>query len=97
MICNPSTSQFRAIIDEQDNTSCNNSQNYEENTCRNVVTLNEILNGVNGATVTDVDTPLCIGEDASKCNSANLREQCLLNNWVSEIRSWERPKEDEGN
>lgn len=97
MICNPSTSQFRAIIDEQDNTSCNNSQNYEENTCRNVVTLNEILNGVNGATVTDVDTPLCIGEDVSKCNSANLREQCLLNNWVSEIRNWERPKEDEGN
>ena len=96
MICNPSTSQFRAIIDEQDNTSCNNSQNYEENTCRNVVTLNEILNGVNGAVVTTGEDPLCIGEDASKCNSANLREQCLLNNWVEEIREWEKPK-NEGN
>lgn len=97
MICNPSTSQFRAIIDEQDNASCNNSQNYEENTCRNVVTLNEILNGVNGATVTDGDTPLCIGEDATKCNSANLREQCLLNNWVKEIRDWEKQKDSTGN
>lgn len=96
MICNPSTSQFRAIIDEQDNASCNNSQNYEENTCRNVVTLNEILNGVNGATVTDGDTPLCIGEDATKCNSANLREQCLLNNWVKEIRDWEKQKDSTG-
>ena len=96
MICNPSTSQFRAIIDEQDNASCNNSQNYEENTCRNVVTLNEILNGVNGATVTDGDTPLCIGEDATKCNSANLREQCLLNNWVKEIRDWEKQKDSAG-
>ena len=97
MICNPSTSQFRAIIDEQDNASCNNSQNYEENTCRNVVTLNEILNGVIGATVTDGDTPLCIGEDATKCNSANLREQCLLNNWVKEIRDWEKQKDSTGN
>ena len=97
MICNPSTSQFRAIIDEQDNASCNNSQNYEENTCRNVVTLNEILNGVNGATVVDEDTPLCIGEDATKCNSANLREQCLLNNWVKEIRDWEKQKDSPGN
>ena len=97
MICNPSTSQFRAIIDEQDNASCNNSQNYEENTCRNVVTLNEILNGVNGATVVDKDTKMCTGEDAAKCNSADLREHCLLNNWVKEIRDWEKQKDSAGN
>ena len=97
MICNPSTSQFRAIIDEQDNASCNNSQNYEENTCRNVVTLNEILNGVNGATVVDKDAKMCIGEDADKCNSADLREHCLLNNWVEEIRDWEKQKDSTGN
>ena len=96
MICNPSTSQFRAIIDEQDNASCNNSQNYEENTCRNVVTLNEILNGVNGATVVDKDAKMCIGEDATKCNSADLREHCLLNNWVEEIRDWEKQKDSTG-
>lgn len=96
MICNPSTSQFRAVIDEQDSEECNNSQDYEQNTCRNVVTLNEILNGVNGATVTDTEKPLCIGEDAAKCNSADLREQCLLNNWVTEIRTWTKPT-DSGN
>lgn len=96
MICNPSTSQFRAIIDKQDSTTCNNSQNYEENTCRNVVTLNEILNGVNGATITDTTTKLCLDSDAENCNSADLREQCLLSNWVEEIRDWEKPK-DEGN
>ncbi|MBO8425175.1 MAG: hypothetical protein IAC69_01705 [Proteobacteria bacterium] len=96
MICNPSTSQFRAIIDEQDSTTCNNSQNYEENTCRNVVTLNEILNGVNGATITDTTTKLCLDSDANNCNSADLREQCLLSNWVEEIREWEKLK-DEGN
>ena len=96
MICNPSTSQFRAIIDEQDSTTCNNSQNYEENTCRNVVTLNEILNGVNGATITDTTTKLCLDSDAKNCNSADLREQCLLSNWVEEIREWEKTK-DEGN
>ena len=99
MICNPSTSQFRAVIDEQDSEECNNSQDYEQNTCRNVVTLNEILNGVNGATVTDTQTPLCIGEDATKCNSANLREQCLLSNFVDEIRDWDADnyREDDGN
>ena len=96
MICNPSTSQFRAIIDKQDSTTCNNSQNYEENTCRNVVTLNEILNGVNGATITDTTTKLCLDSDANNCNSADLREQCLLSNWVEEIREWEKLK-DEGN
>ena len=96
MICNPSTSQFRAIIDKQDSTTCNNSQNYEENTCRNVVTLNEILNGVNGATITDTTTKLCLDSDAANCNSADLREQCLLSNWVEEIREWEKAK-DEGN
>lgn len=99
MICNPSTSQFRAIIDTQDSETCNNSQDYEQNTCRNIVTLNEILNGVNGATVTDTQTPLCIGEDATKCNSANLREQCLLSNFVEEIREWDASdyRENEGN
>lgn len=88
MICNPSTAQFRAVIDKQDNTQCNNSQDYTQNTCRNIVTLNEILNGVNNAGAVDAETPLCVGTDAEKCNSAALREQCLLNNGVEAIRTW---------
>lgn len=95
MICNPSTSQFRAVIDKQDNAQCNNSQDYTKNTCRNIVTLNEILNGVNGAGTVDTDTALCIGTDAENCNSAQLREQCLLNNGVESIRTWKSA--DSGN
>ena len=95
MICNPSTSQFRAVIDRQDNEQCNNSQDYTQNTCRNVVTLNEILSGVNGAGDVETDTALCIGTDVDKCNSAQLREQCLLNNGVDAIRIWKRA--DSGN
>lgn len=88
MICNPSTSQFRAVIDKQDNAKCNNSQDYTQNTCRNIVTLNEILNGVNGAGTVDPETPLCLDTEAENCNSAELREQCLLNNGVEAIREW---------
>lgn len=95
MICNPSTSQFRAVIDKQDNAKCNNSQDYTQNTCRNIVTLNEILNGVNGAGTVDPETPLCLDTDAENCNSAALREQCLLNNGVEAIRTWKRA--DSGN
>lgn len=95
MICNPSTSQFRAVIDKQDNAKCNNSQDYTQNTCRNIVTLNEILNGVNGAGTVDPETPLCLDTEAENCNSAALREQCLLNNGVDAIRTWKRA--DSGN
>lgn len=68
MICNPSVAQFRAIIDVADNTQCNwDSSDYTKNTCRNVVTLNEILNGTGAQPV----TPTGNG------NSAAFREQCL--------------------
>ena len=95
MICNPSTAQFRAVIDKQDNAQCNNSQDYTKNTCRNIVTLNEILNGVNGAGTVDPETPLCLDTEAENCNSAALREQCLWNNGVEAIRKWKRA--DSGN
>ncbi len=82
MICNPSTAQFTAVIDKQDNASCTNSQDYTENTCRNIVTLNEILRGtgVTGATIAAGGTG----------NSAAMREQCLLDNGVEAIRTWTR-------
>lgn len=82
MICNPSMAQFDAIIDEPDSTQCLNSQDYTTNTCRNIVTLNEILNGT-GAEPVDVKA----GETGS---SAALREQCLQEAWVDEIRNWTR-------
>lgn len=81
MICNPSKSQFKAVIDVQDSETCNNSQDYKLNTCRNVVTLNEILYGVEGAsgsTTGATQTP----------NSKNIREQCLKDAGVDDLRQY---------
>ncbi|MBO7509271.1 MAG: hypothetical protein J6T57_03290 [Alphaproteobacteria bacterium] len=80
MICNPSTAQFRAIIDVQDDTNCNNSQDYTKNTCRNVVTLNEILRSIS-------DNPYYI-EPGGSGDSVAMREKCLLLNGVESIRNW---------
>ena len=95
MICNPSMAQFKAVIDDADAASCTNSQDYTTNTCRNVVTLNEILNGT-GATdeavtkiVEDAGKGTLFGDNAT-ADSAALREHCLQEAWVDEIRDWTR-------
>ncbi len=83
MICNPSTSQFRAVIAEADSDKCNNTQDYTTNTCRNVVTLNEILNGT-GATDDQLKD---INLRESTVSSA-LREKCLRDAGVETVRTW---------
>jgi hypothetical protein len=79
MICRPLGTQFTAVIDLADNTKCDNTTDYETNTCRNVVTLNEILNGVaeptNGGSYKNVKLTTAIVGD--KTDSAMLREMCL--------------------
>ena len=79
MICRPLGTQFTAVIDLADSANCANTTDYETNTCRNVVTLNEILNGVanpeNGKSYKDANLTELI--DKSIPNSALLREQCL--------------------
>lgn len=72
MICNPSAAQFKAIVDVADSTSCTwHPSDYKQNTCRNVVTLNEILNRAS-------DNPSTPGVGVLKNgNSAAFREQCL--------------------
>lgn len=86
MICNPSYSQIRMIVDKMDSTACDNTQNTKVNTCRNIVTLNEILNGVSGASVTGSFTQ----SFAPDQNSMNIREACLLDAGVKEVRDWKR-------
>lgn len=83
MICNPSTSQFRAVIAEADSDKCKNTQDYTTNTCRNVVTLNEILNGT-GATEDAIDK-VNLREST---DSAAIREKCLRDAGVETVRSW---------
>ena len=71
MICHPTGAQFVGVINLQDKEECTWSQDYTKNTCRNVVTLNEVLNG---ASETPVTENLADGE---KYDSAGLREACL--------------------
>lgn len=70
MVCNPSTSQFKAVIDKADSDTCSNTQDYTTNTCRNVITLNEILNGTGATISADFDA-------RTSTDSAAIREQCM--------------------
>ena len=88
MICTPSTSPFKAVIDKADSDKCNNSADYVTNTCRNIITLNEILNGTGATDVTDVDV-------RTSTDSAAIREKCLMDSGADDLRNWlknNRPK-----
>lgn len=81
MICNPTIVQFNKIIDEPDTKgNCELSANVEENNCRNVVTLQEILNGtgVSGIGYVGNDNLNQILTGLLKAESAVVREACLL-------------------
>ena len=82
MICNPSTSQFYAVIDKADSDNCDNNQDYTQNTCRNIVTLNEILNGTGTSEQVSAEAPYNGNE------SAAIREKCLLDSGVESVRNW---------
>ena len=86
MICNPSAAQFKAIIDVEDKAQCTwHASDYNKNTCRNVVTLYEILNGAADIGVTEnVEIPV----NGETGNSAKLREKCLLDSGADAIRAW---------
>lgn len=71
MICTPSIAQFKAIIDVADSSSCNwNASDYTQNTCRNVVTLNEILSATGTGTLPSEP-------NGASSDSAGIREKCL--------------------
>ena len=98
MVCNPSTAQYYAVIDEADSTSCFNSQDYTKNSCRNIVTLSEILDKVMGAAETYTVNYETTASNEAQCaqgalctglsNSASIREQCLQGAGVDTIRNW---------
>lgn len=84
MICTPSASQFKAVIEVADSDNCFSSQDYSTNTCRNIVTLNEIINGTGAieADIKNIDNFILAGtlyNNNSRVNSAALREYCLQN------------------
>lgn len=73
MICAPLKSQYVAVVDKPDVSSCKIVENdgdiydYRKDTCRNVVTISEILYGTGATPVSD----------ATSGNSAGIREACL--------------------
>lgn len=98
MICNPSTSPFKAVIDKADNAQCNNTPDYTTNTCRNIVTLNDILNGT-GASV--AEAAKCKFGKYATCDSAAMRQKCLLDAIGTDgtstdknvLQTWKKPEQ----
>ncbi len=90
MICTPSTSQFKAVIDKADSDKCSNTQDYETNTCRNIITLNEILKGTGVDDVKDIDV-------RTSTDSAAMREKCLIDSGVEDIRNWFEQNREKAN
>ena len=77
MICKSPIAQFDAIIDVADKDQCNYSADRDgdnANTCRNVVTLQEILYGT-GAGAVSINVAL---SPDSRAKSIDVRESCLL-------------------
>lgn len=98
MICNPSTSPFKAVIDKADNAQCKNTPDYTTNTCRNIVTLNDILNGTGAASAAECD----FSEEKGKtCDSAAMRQKCLLDAIGTDgtstdknvLQTWKKPEQ----
>ena len=97
MICSPLQTQYIAVIDKPDRTSCEmveseQAYDYKNDTCRNVVTISEILYGTGVAPISDMH--------ATRGNSAAIREACLqqtLNCGSSAsdeggcLRKWKKP------
>lgn len=97
MICNPSTSPFKAVIDKADNAQCKNTPDYTTNTCRNIVTLNDILNGTGASAAEAAECKF--GEDET-CDSAAVRQKCLLDAIGTDgtstdknvLQTWKKPE-----
>ncbi len=82
MICTP-TQITRTIVDVPDSTMCKFDASEEVNTCRNIVTLNEILYGAAPQVSTDSIASMIdilsgkVSNSSSEINSTYLREACL--------------------
>jgi len=76
MICSPLQSPLVAVVDKEDSKDCNHTDDYKTNTCRNIVSISEILYGT-GAEDPDVNAvnwPLVFG---GTYKSSAVREKCL--------------------
>ena len=101
MICSPVQTQLIAVIDKADSSQCVYSNDHNENTCRNVVTIGEILYGV-GKTDGSAALDNWTGVGKITVNSAAVREQCLARTLgcdsttagVACLRTWKKGDND---
>lgn len=104
MICSPLHTQLTAVIDLPDDTDCNMSDDFTKNTCRNVVTISEILYGTGKDAISLKNNEDIVSAIKNSKNSGEIRETCLqesLNcngdNTNSDeddfcLRTWEKTK-----
>lgn len=85
MVCSPAGGQIEAVIDKPDRSDCNWHQDFRKNTCRNIVTISEILYSI--STIDSGDTASLYVDD-KKYDSAKLREACLQGAGANSIRKW---------
>ena len=94
MVCSPSRLALSAVIDKPDSTQCTFAQDFRKNTCRNVVTISEILYGANSQKTTYSGYSSLTYSDTTKINSAELRESCLQEAGVEvDVRYWAKQSE----
>ena len=77
MVCGAPNNKLEAVItrDAGSETMCENSEEFAENTCRNTLTLSEILNG-------------SYAQGAVEGSSTQMREKCLQSVSIESVRNW---------
>lgn len=84
MICSSPNSTLQAVIDKDDDATkvCTNTTEYKTNTCRNIITIAEILNS-------------SYASGAVEGSAVQLREACLQKNGIDSVRDWKKSTTDE--
>ena len=95
MVCTPGDTSLQAVIDKSDSTECTFSTDYKKNTCRNIVTISEILYGTSKAPESSDKENDILGAlegktEVEKVSSAKIREKCLRNALKSENGTGEK-------
>lgn len=81
MVCGAPNNKLEAVItrDARDSSNniikCENTEEFATNTCRNILTLSEILNG-------------SYAQGAVEGSSTQMREQCLQSVSIESVRNW---------
>lgn len=77
MICSSPNSILQAVINKDDDATkaCTNTTEYKTNTCRNIITIAEVLSGSYAAGAVDG-------------SSVRMREDCLQKNGIEAVRNW---------